>query len=60
LAFEDWLRQSPDAPGTSGVLTAGEPERAARADRERNGIWVDDATWAEIQSSEEKLKNRHG
>jgi uncharacterized oxidoreductase len=42
------------------VLTAGEPERAARADRERNGIWVDDATWAEIQSSEEKLKNRHG
>jgi uncharacterized oxidoreductase len=59
LAFEDWLRQSPDAPGTEGVLLAGEPERKARADREQNGIWIDDATWAEIQASEAKLKNRH-
>ena len=59
LAFEDWLRQSPDAPGTSGVLTAGEPERAARVDRLLNGIWIDDATWAEIQASEDKLKNHH-
>jgi uncharacterized oxidoreductase len=59
LAFEDWLRQSPDAPGTSGVLTAGEPERAARVDRLQNGIWIDDATWAEIQASEDKLKNHH-
>jgi uncharacterized oxidoreductase len=59
LAFEDWLRKSPDAPGTSGVLTAGEPERAARAERVKNGIWIDDATWAEIQASEDKLKKRH-
>ena len=59
LAFEDWLRQSPNAPGTSGVMTAGEPERAARAERAQNGIWIDDATWAELQASEDKLKNRN-
>jgi uncharacterized oxidoreductase len=59
LAFEDWLRQSPNAPGTEGVMLAGEPERRARLDREQNGIWVDDATLAEIQASEEKLKQHH-
>jgi uncharacterized oxidoreductase len=59
LAFEDWLRQSPNAPGTSGVMTAGEPERAARAERAQNGIWIDDATWAELQASEDKLKKRN-
>jgi uncharacterized oxidoreductase len=59
LAFADWLRQSPDAPGSEGVLMAGEPERNARADREQNGIWIDDATWSEIQASEAKLKHRH-
>jgi uncharacterized oxidoreductase len=59
LAFEDWLRQSPAAPGSEGVLMAGEPERKARADRSQNGIWVDDATWSEIQDAEAKLKNRN-
>jgi len=58
LAFDDWLRQSPDAPGSDGVKLAGDPERAARADREQNGIWIDDATWAEIEASEKKLAGR--
>ncbi len=58
LAFVDWLRQSPDAPGSDGVKLAGEPERTARADREQNGIWIDDATWAEIEASEQKLQQR--
>jgi uncharacterized oxidoreductase len=35
---------------------AGEPERAARAEREQNGIWIDDTTWAEIEASEQKLQ----
>jgi uncharacterized oxidoreductase len=59
LAFEDWLRQSPNAPDSEGVVLAGEPERKARSDREQNGIWIDDATWSEIQAAEAKLKNRH-
>jgi uncharacterized oxidoreductase len=58
LAFADWLRQSPDAPGSDGVKLAGEPERAARADREHTGIWIDDTTWAEIEASELKLQQR--
>ncbi len=48
LAFVDWLRQSPAAPGTEGVRIAGEPEREARARREKDGIAVDATTWAEI------------
>lgn len=47
LAFVDWLRQSPPT-GPDGVRIAGEPERAARARREREGIRLDDQTWAEI------------
>ena len=51
LAFIDWLRQSPDAPDSAGVTLAGEPERAARAQRTREGIAVDEATWQELCNS---------
>jgi len=54
LAFVDWLKKSPPAPGSEGVLLAGEPERAARADRERKGIAIDDTTWDEIVAAETK------
>ncbi len=52
-AFADWLRQSPSRNG--GVLIAGEPERAARAERARTGITIDEATWAELQASATKV-----
>ena len=55
LAFVDWLRQSPPAPGSDGVLIAGEPERAARARRQREGIVIDDQTWAEIVLAGQKV-----
>lgn len=55
LAFIDWLRQSPAAPGSAGVLLAGEPERAARLKRGRDGISVDEATWGELVQSGVKL-----
>ena len=48
LAFVDWLRQSPAADGFDAVQIAGEPERAARLQREQDGIEVDDLTWQEI------------
>jgi len=54
-AFVDWLKQSPDAPGSEGVMIAGEPERKARAARERDGIVVDDTTWAEIVAAGSKV-----
>lgn len=57
LAFVDWLKQSPPA-ADGGVLLAGEPERAARARREREGIAIDDQTWAEIVSAGAKVGAR--
>ena len=55
LAFVDWLMQSPAAPGFDRVRTAGEPERQARAERERTGIAIDDQTWAEIMAAGAKV-----
>jgi uncharacterized oxidoreductase len=55
LAFVDWLRKSPAAPGSSGVYLAGEPEREARAERRRDGIRVDDSSWSELTSCAAKL-----
>jgi uncharacterized oxidoreductase len=37
------------------VQIAGEPERAARVARKRDGIWLDDATWGEIVAAGAKL-----
>ena len=55
LAFIDWLRHSPPAPGSDGVVLPGEPERAARENRMREGIRIDDATWQEIVESGRKV-----
>ncbi|WP_431274066.1 malate/lactate/ureidoglycolate dehydrogenase [Variovorax ureilyticus] len=54
-AFIDWLRQSPPGAGFDTVQIAGEPERKARAARERDGIWLDDATWREIVDAGKKV-----
>jgi uncharacterized oxidoreductase len=55
LAFVDWLKESPPAPGGDGVLLAGDPERRARREREATGIAVDDQTWAEIVAAGAKV-----
>lgn len=56
LAFVDWLKRSPPAPGTDGVRIAGEPERASRLQREQEGIEIDAATWGEIVAAGAKVK----
>ena len=58
LAFIDWLRHSPPAPGSEGVVLPGEPERAAREQRAREGIRIDDATWQEIVESGRKVSTQ--
>ena len=55
LAFVDWLKQSPPAPGSDGVRIAGEPEREARIKRESEGIAIDDTTWTEIVAAGAKV-----
>jgi len=54
-AFVEWLRQSPPGAGFDAVQIAGEPERKARAAREQDGIWLDDATWREIVDAGKKV-----
>ena len=58
LAFVEWLRQSPPAPGGDGVMLAGEPERKARRQREADGIALDDQTWSEIVAAGAKVGAR--
>ena len=55
LAFVDWLKQSPPAPGFDAVRIPGEPEREARMTRERDGISIDPHTWAEIVAAGRKV-----
>jgi uncharacterized oxidoreductase len=54
-AFIDWLRRSPAGAGFEGVQIAGEPERAARLERERDGITIDAHTWADINTAARKV-----
>ncbi len=56
VAFVEWLRQGPAAPGASGVQIAGEPERRTRLERERDGIVLDATTWAEIVEAATKVQ----
>jgi uncharacterized oxidoreductase len=55
-AFLASLRKSRVAPGFDKVRIAGDPEREARAKRERDGISIDDNTWHEIIAAAAKLK----
>ncbi|MCW5220184.1 malate/lactate/ureidoglycolate dehydrogenase [Verminephrobacter aporrectodeae subsp. tuberculatae] len=54
-AFIDWLRQCPPGTGFDQVQIAGEPERRARAQRARDGIRIDAATWDEIVAAGAKV-----
>ena len=55
-SFLGWLRDSRAAPGHDRIRIAGEPEREYRAQREREGVPVDDETWNEIRAAAAKLK----
>ncbi len=43
--FTAWVKASPPAPGTDEVMVPGDPERKRRAERQRDGIPIDDNTW---------------
>lgn len=47
-AFIRWVKDSPASGAHGTVQIAGEPERAERARRERDGIALDDNTWDAI------------
>ena len=55
LAFVQWLRKSPVASGFETLQIAGEPERQARGQRERDGIVIDQTTWDAITQAGAKV-----
>lgn len=54
-AFADWVTASPPREGFGPVLLAGDPERALRVQRERDGIPVDPETWRQILEGASRL-----
>ena len=54
-SFVAYATASPPQPGVERVLTPGEPERASRARRLRDGVPVDAVTWAEIAAAGAKV-----
>lgn len=46
-----YMKDSPRREPGTPVLTAGEPERIARADRRANGVPIDDGTWASLEAA---------
>lgn len=53
--FLDYVKASPPADAAAPVLVPGEPERLAREERARAGIYVDATTWEEIVDAAGKL-----
>jgi uncharacterized oxidoreductase len=49
--FVDWIKASPPGLNSDGVLVAGEPERITHAERSKNGIPIDETTWAELHQA---------
>ncbi len=54
-AFVDWLQQAPPSHGFESVQIAGDPERRAREKRAKDGIVIDDQTWADIVAAGDKV-----
>ncbi len=52
-ALYEWARSAAPAPGTEGVLLAGEPERRNRAERAARGIPIAEAAWDDLAAAAE-------
>jgi uncharacterized oxidoreductase len=46
--FINWVKSARPQAGVAEVLAPGEPERARRADREKNGVPIDTTTWQQL------------
>ena len=52
--YVDFVKSAKPMPGVSEVLTPGEPERIARADRLKNGVPLSDDAWEAIKATARK------
>ena len=55
LALIEWVKSSPAAKGVDSVLIPGEPERIAKADRQANGIDIDEVSWEGLLQTAEAV-----
>jgi hydroxycarboxylate dehydrogenase B len=49
------IRSARPAPGIDAILLPGEPERRSAAERERDGVPVDEVTWTQIAEAAGRL-----
>ena len=49
-ALLEWVRSAPLAPGSAAILVPGEPEARLEAERQRDGIPIEDHTWSQIDT----------
>jgi uncharacterized oxidoreductase len=54
--FIGWVKSAKPQPGVPEVLTPGEPERARRVDREKNGVPIDATTWQQLVDTARKVR----
>lgn len=54
--FVGWVKSARPQPGVPEVLTPGEPERARKLDREKNGVPIDTTTWQQLIDVARKVR----
>src|SRR4029077_11057209 len=54
--FITWVKSAKPRPGVPEVLAPGEPERARRIDREKNGVPIDSTTWQQLIDVARKVR----
>jgi uncharacterized oxidoreductase len=54
--FITWVKSAKPQAGVAEVLAPGEPERLRRADREKNGVPIDDTTWHQLVEVARKVR----
>ena len=50
------MKSARPQPGVPEVLAPGEPERARRTDREKNGVPIDGTTWKQLIDVAHKVR----
>jgi uncharacterized oxidoreductase len=50
------VKSAKPQPGVAEVLVPGEPERARKLDREKNGVPIDGTTWQQLIDVARKVR----
>src|SRR5260370_16384098 len=57
--FITWVKSAKPQAGVPEVLAPGEPERARRTDREKNGVPIDTTTWQQLLAAPPTCRLNH-